>query len=260
MNYTNWYLSPRLTASLKKPAPITIDQAVKFSTYLLSRRSVQISKGASVLLDALQSIASDKKISPVCIQLFGNGQLQPESPVVTVKIVDIMGKAVVPAVSTVSAIVQQNAKPVVPKTNLAARDSDKTVFTLDLSAAKLSRGSYVVEVTADSLVQSITVRLLGKVKVANMEIGVGESDSTSNIKKSVVPFKQMLAEELNADAQQKLILRAELIDEHTGKPITVHQAFVRLEHKTSKEEIIFVAEQDYSKAYKFDLVSGVFVY
>lgn len=248
------YSFSRLTTALNKAAPITVDQAVKFSTYLLSRRSVQISKGASVLLEALETIARDKKVAPVSIQLFGNGQLQPESPELHIKIVDLLGSAVSPAVSAVSAIVKRGTTVVVPKASLAARSSDKTVYSLSLSAAKLARGSYVVEVTADALVQSLTVRLLGKVKVASLEIGVGEVDSTSNIKKTIVPFKQMLVEQLNADAQQKVILRAELTDESTGKPLGVHQAFVRLEHKTTKEEIIFVAEQDLSKAYKFDLV------
>lgn len=244
----------RLTTALNKPAPITVDQAVKFTTYLLSRRSVQISKGASVLLEALQTIAADKKVAPISIQIIGNGQLQPESPEVNIKIVDLLGVAVTPAVSVVSAVVKKGTTIVVPKTNLTPRSSDKTVFSLNLSSAKLARGSYEVEVTADTLVQSLTIRLLGKVKVVSLEIGVGEVDSTSNIKKTVVPFKQMLAEELNADAQQKVVLRAELIDENSAKPISVHQAFVRLAHKETNEEIIFVAEQDFSKAYKFDLV------
>lgn len=216
---------------------------------------MQITKGASVLLEALQTIATDKKIAPISVQVIGNGQLQPESPELNIQIVDLLGAAVSPAVSVVSAVVKKGTTVVVPKSNLTPRSSDKTVFSLNLSTAKLARGSYVVEVTVDSLVQSLSIRLLGKVKVDSLEIGVGEVDSTSNVKKSVVPFKQMLAEELNADAQQKLVLRAELVDEYSGKPIGVHQAFVRLEHKLSKEEIIFVAEQDLSKAYKFDLVS-----
>lgn len=245
----------RLTTSLNKPAPITIDQAVKFSTYLLSRRSVQIGKGASVLLEALQTIALDKKVAPISIQVIGNGQIQPEAPELNIKIVDLLGSAVTPAVSSVSAVVKKGTTVVVPKGNLTPRSSDKTVFSLNLSASKLARGSYVVEVTVDSLVQSLPIRLLGKVKVVSLEIGVGEADSTSNIKKNIVPFQQMLAEQLNADAQQKLSLRAELVDEYSGKPIVVHQAFVRLEHKASHEEIIFIAEQDLSKAYKFDLVS-----
>lgn len=215
---------------------------------------MQISKGASVLLEALETISRDKKIAPISISVIGNGQLQPESPELSIKVVDLLGAALTPAVSVASAIVKKGTTIVVPKANLSPRSSDKTVFSLNLSAAKLSRGSYVVEVTIDSLVQTLPIRLLGKVKVVSLEIGVGESDSTSNIKKSVVPFNQMLAEELNADAQQKLVLRAELVDETTGKTIDVHQAFVRLEHKTSKEEIIFVAEKDLSKAYKFDLV------
>lgn len=40
------------------------------------------------------------------------------------------------------------------------------------------------------------------------------------------------------------------------QPITVHQAFVRFYNKENDEEIIYVAEQDSNKAYKFDMDVG----
>lgn len=246
-----------LTTALKKPAPLTEEQTYKFVTYLLSRRSVQIPKGAHVLIEALSLISADKKVSPVCVQVVGNGQIQPDSPVIVVKIVDLLGKPVTPAVSSVSATVtaKQSSTALVTKQALASKSSDKTVFELNLSAAKPARGAYNVQIFADQYQQTVEIKVLGKVKVKGLEIGVGESDSTSSFKKQTVEYPKKLTEELNADAQQKVILRVTLIDETTGSPITVHQAFIRLENKKSGEEIIFVAEQDTTKAYKFDMVS-----
>lgn len=246
----------RLTKALGKPTPINEEQTVKFTNYLLSRRSVQVAKGASTLIEALNTITANAKLVPVSIQAIGNGLLQPDAPVLSVKIVNALGAAVQPAIASVSAVVSTGGKVFLAKTELIARSSDKSVFTLDLAAAKPSRGLYSVEVQADAYKQVLPVKVLGKVKVQTLEIGVGESDSTSSVKKQSVEYPRKLTTELNGDAQQKVVLRAVLMDEGTGKPLYVHQAFVRLENRASKEEIIFVAEKDSSHAYKFEMVSN----
>lgn len=247
----------KLTAASKSAAPLNEDQANKFVAYFLSRRSVQQPKGASVLLEVLTTIAADRQLSPVCIQLIGNGQVQPESPVVNVKVVDILGNALTPAISSVTATVtsKSDSSVLVSKTTLSAKSSDKTVYALDLSASKPARGSYVVDITADSFKQTLNVKVLGSVKVSSLEIGVGETDSSS-FNKQTVSFPNKLSTVINADHQQKILLKTLLVDASTDKPITVHQAFVLLSNKQTKEEIIFVAEQDSTKAYKFDLDVG----
>lgn len=50
----------RLATAVNKPPPITTEQAVKFANYFLSRRSVQISKGAYSLLDVLNILTKNK--------------------------------------------------------------------------------------------------------------------------------------------------------------------------------------------------------
>lgn len=248
----------KLSAALKKPAPITEEQVAKFVAYFLSRRSVQQPKGASVLLDVLSTIATDKTIAPICIQVIGNGQLQPESPIVNVKLVDILGNPLSPAVSSVTATVttKSDNSVLVSKATLTAKSSDKTVYALDLTSAKPVRGIYVIDIVADSYKQTLNVKVLGKVKVSSLEVGVGESDSTSAVQKESAIFPNKLSKVLNADQQQKVLLKTLLVDAATNKPITVHQTFVLLENKETKEEIIFVAEQDTTKSYKFDLDVG----
>ena len=81
-----------------------------------------------------------------------------------------------------------------------------------------------------------------------------------------VTYPQKLSTKVEADSQQKLVLRFLLRDSTSDKPMRVHQAFVRLystEKSTdSKEgrEIIFVAEPDASHVYKFDMVSPTTLY
>lgn len=250
----------RFSTALNKPAPLTAEQTLKFTTYLLSRRSVLLPKGASLLLEALATIVRQPKLSPICIQPLGNGLLATDATALSIRIVDVLGAAVQPAFATVSATLKSSdgtTTATVPKAALQVRSSDATVYSLDVAAAKLARGSYTVHVQAgDALTQTLAIRVLGRVRVQQLEIGVGESDSTAAIRKETVPFQAMLAHELQADAQQKLALRVVLVDEQTDKPIAVQQVFVRLEHKQNGEEIIYVAELDAQRAYKFELDVG----
>ncbi|XP_059615682.1 dolichyl-diphosphooligosaccharide--protein glycosyltransferase subunit 2 [Phlebotomus argentipes] len=247
----------KLTASQKKPHPITPIQATKFATYFLSRRSVQTAKGVHVLLDALTTLNQQKAIAPVCIQVMGSGQLQPDDLQVTFRVVDLLGNAVTPALDTVQATVKdKQGTAVVKDVKLTPKGSDKTVFALDLKQAKPARGQYTVDLTAGTFKQSAELKVLGRVKVSSLEVGIGDSDSSSAVKKQTVDFPKTLSTPLNADSQQKVVMKVSLVDETTGKPISVHQAFVRFENGQTGEEIVFVAEQDSSKVYKFDMDVG----
>lgn len=249
----------KLTTSLNKPAPLTADQIYKFATYFLSRRSVQSVKGVAVLLEVLRTITAQTTIAPICIQLIGNNQIPSDAPVVNVKIVNILARPVSPAITatTINLIGKPGNTVLLTKAPLVSRSSDKTIYSIDLSTAKLIRGKYILEVNADAYKQSININVIGRVKVQQFEIGIGDSDSTAaTVKKQSIVYPEKLSQNLHADSQQKIIFKATLIDEASGQPLVVHQAFVRLENQQTKEEIIFVAEQDTTKVYKFDMDVG----
>lgn len=248
----------KLSESLKKPAPVNADQAVKLATYFLSRSSVQTPKGVSILLEALNTLSAQKAISPICVMMFGNGQLLPESPVVTVKVSDLLGNPLKPALAVVTTTVTAKTtnEVLANKVNLVPSNVDASLYTYNLKSLNPARGQYKVDVEAGSYKQLLKVNILGKVKVSSLEVGVGDSDSTSAVKKHMVSYPNKLDTELAADAQQKIVLKAQLVDEASGKPLSVHQAFVLLRNKDTKQEIIFVAEADSSKAYKFEMDVG----
>lgn len=242
--------------SYNKPVPITAEQAVKFANYLLSRRSVQTAKGAHVLIEALKTISGAGKIAPICIQIIGNGQLEAQSPTVNVAIVDLLGKPLSPAVQSVSAkiLLKKDNSVLAEKIPLISKSSDKTTFVADLSSLKPARGIYLAEISADTVyTQKLQFKVLGRVTVKSLELSIADSDG---IRKQTVSYPNKLKETLSADSTQKLLLKAVFVDESTSKPITVHQAFVRLENKEGDKETIFVAEQDSNKVYKFDMDVG----
>lgn len=72
-----------------------------------------------------------------------------------------------------------------------------------------------------------------------------------------VSYPNKLGTTIEADSLQKLIMKFSLKDKSTNKPMIVHQAFVRLYKEEKKQEIIFVAEPDSSKTYKFDIVRSI---
>lgn len=247
----------KLSSMLSKPVPINEDQAMKLATYFLSRRSVQSAKGASVLLESLRAISS-LSIAPISIEVIGNGQIAPETEKFNVRLCNFLGEPLSPAIAIVQATITSKSSGVAltTKSNLIMSTSDKSVYSLDIKQFQPTRGMYLVNISAGSYQQKLPIKVIGKVKVGSLEIGVGDSDSSSQFKKQSVTFPSKLGTVLNADAQQKVVVKAVLLDEASDKPITVHQSFVRLSSQESGEEIIFVAEQDTSKAYKFDMDVG----
>lgn len=79
-----------------------------------------------------------------------------------------------------------------------------------------------------------------------------------------MPYPEKLTNKIEADSQQKLVMRFLLRDGASKKPMRTHQAFVRLSSASvSKDgkkghEILFVAEPDASQVYKFDMVISCF--
>lgn len=247
----------KLTTSLNKPVPITTEQATKFASYFLSRRSVQTAKGVSSLLEVLETVAQSTTHAPVCVKLVDNGKLKPEQALMRIHISNVFGKPLekVPSVN-VRIVPKADKKEIESKATLSQIKTTPTTFILDLAKYNLQGGHYLVELDGGAFKQEVTISMLQKVKVSSFEVGVGDVESSSTIKKHSVAHPDKLKEVLNADSQQKIVLKVTLVDEQTKTPLTLHQVFVRLSNDKTKEEIIFVAEQDSTKAYKFDMDVG----
>lgn len=249
----------RVTNIFKKPIPLDSEQAVKFATYFLNRRSVQSAKGAHVLIEALKTLNSAGKSTPVCIQLVGNGQLDSDNPVLNVAVLDLLGNPIIPPPQNIygKILLKKDNSVLAEKVQLTPKSSDKSIFAAQLSNYKPTRGIYSVVINADdTFTQTMFFKVLGRVKVHSLEIGVAEADTSSSVKKQSVTYPQTLPGTLKADNTQKILLKTVLTDESTTKVITVHQAFVLMFNVETEEEIIFVAEQDSNKAYKFDMDVG----
>ena len=106
---------------------------------------------------------------------------------------------------------------------------------------------------------AVTVKVTTQVLIENVEIGVADKEQSTSPRSTKVQHPQKAATPLEADAHQRVLMRFSLRDRSQDALMVAHQTFIRLTHKDSGREIIFVAEADGAKQYKFDLVCVILV-
>ncbi|XP_023714512.1 dolichyl-diphosphooligosaccharide--protein glycosyltransferase subunit 2 [Cryptotermes secundus] len=259
----------KLADTVKKPPPITGDQAVKFANYFLSRRSVQTAKGAYSLLEVVHTLTNNKFHLPVAITLASPAAVSLEQPRVSVRVSDLLGQPLSADPLTVtaeSATRVGDEVVVLSKKKFESTSGDRTVYSVNLMETKPERGLYKLSVSAalakpdprlvGNVGASLTVKVMCAVGVENVEVGTVDADQTTQAKLAKVSYPDKLTTPVEADSLQKLIMKFALKDKSTGKVMTVHQAFVKLHNLVTNQEIIFVAEPDSAKIYKFDIDVG----
>ncbi|KAG8265750.1 proteasome regulatory particle base subunit [Homalodisca vitripennis] len=206
---------------------------------------------------------------PVVVSLSGPGVVSQERPKVSVKVSNLLGESLpFGAMSvTVESATRSADDVVVLSKKKFESGTDPSVFSVNLMEAKPEPGLYKLSVSAQpakteprlvgNLGVVLPLRVMCTVAVDNFEIGVGDSDQTTQPKFDKVLFPSKLGHVLEVDSQQKLVARFVLRDKASNKPLIVHQAFLRFEHKASNREILFVADQDPNTlGYRFDLDIG----
>ncbi|XP_008550108.1 dolichyl-diphosphooligosaccharide--protein glycosyltransferase subunit 2 [Microplitis demolitor] len=255
----------KLSTSRQKPPSVTSEQIVKITNYLLSRHLVQSIKGAAMLLSALKTLANNEFSKPICITLAEEkNAISVKQPFVNIKVCDIFGNALptAPTVVANSATRLDDDVVVISKQSFKPSPKDKTIFSMNFMDIKPHRGFYKVAVLAGSVSTTVTVKVLSEVKLDYLEIGTGDADQTTQSKLVKIDYPKKLDHKIEADSQQKLVMKFSLRDIADNKSMRVHQAFVRLSKliKSVEEkqlhEVIFVAEPDASNIYKFEMPVG----
>ncbi|XP_075229650.1 oligosaccharide transferase delta subunit isoform X2 [Lycorma delicatula] len=259
----------KLAQTVNKPPPITGDQVVKFANYFLSRRSVQTPKGAYSLLEVMTTVSDNKHHVPVTITLAGPAAVSTAEPKVSVKVCDLLGRPLSTGPFSVTAESASRVSDdviVLSKKKFEPVSSDPTIYAVNLMEVKPEPGLYKVSVNAlpsktdARLVGNVGVTLLVKVMcsvaIDSIEVGVADADQTTQPKFERILYTSKLSKKLEVDALQKLIVKFTLKDKSTNKLMLVHQAFVRFSNAATNQEIIFIAEPDSAKMYRFDLNLG----
>jgi len=89
--------------------------------------------------------------------------------------------------------------------------------------------------------------------VVNAEIMVADRDTGGSGAVTKLEFPTSITRPLEADSQQKVVLKFQLKDKIVGDLMSAHQTFVQLLNVKTKQEIVFIAEPDSAQNYKLDL-------
>lgn len=252
----------KLSSVVNKAPPITADQAIKFSNYFITRKSVQTPKGAWSLLNILKLLTSNKFQKPVVVSLSGI-----EGGKLIIKVADLLGNAIgtTPAPVSLDSLTRtHDSSTVGSKAKFEPNPTDKTLYSVKLPA-DISPGLYKASITVaspDPVVigganNILQVKITGQLVVTDpLLIAPVDSDHFLQPKYNKVVYPEKLPQPLEVDSLQRLALRFSIREKSSNKPISVHQAFVRLFHTVTGQELIFVTERDSSNGYKLDLDIG----
>ncbi|CAK1544392.1 unnamed protein product [Leptosia nina] len=243
---------------LKKPSPLSPEQRYKFATYLVSRRSVNTPRGASLLLEAAYAIADDQP-TPICISFKDRKYITSEMDTIEFSVTDLIGRAI-PNLKPEEVVAQSGTRladdvVVLSKQPLVKKQNELTTFVLNLSKIKTQYGMYKISLAAGTKSSNFNVAVLGEIQLGNLEVGIGDVDGTTSPKVTTLTYPNKLTDVLQADHLQKVSLKFSVKDKW-NKPVSVQQAFVRVAPVGGEDEAIFVAEPDNTKAYKVDLNVG----
>lgn len=246
---------------------VTEDKVVKFANYFLSRKHTESKEEIGYLLEVIQSLTTNKFHIPVAVSLASSVSVSEKSPLVAVRVTDLLGNNLGKLTVTADTARHLGDDAVVlSKKPFTASASDASLFELELMKAKPIFGFYWITISVVSQQPQKEPKLLGtsgaevEVKVViqaavdSVDITVADKEQNSVTKSSKIQHPNKIA--LEADYHQRLTVRFTVLDKVAGKAMEAHQTFVRLTNTKTKQEVIFVAEEDTAKAYKFELDVG----
>lgn len=256
----------KLAIKAKKLLPVTGEQAVKFGNYLMSRKSVQQPKGAFHLLEAVVTMANNPQHIPVVIALASPVSVSAENPHVVVSVTDLAGGSPGDFSLVLDTATRQEDGAVVAAKQSLTHMFTTTKHTVDLMAANPPAGFYELALTATPVKAdarfvgntgvTLTVKVLTTITVDNAELKVVDAEQTTTGKTIKLEYPGLETEKISVDYKERILVNFNVLDSLTSKAMLIHQAFIKLTHKESSAEIIYVAEAANSKLYMFDLDLG----
>ncbi|XP_050421298.1 dolichyl-diphosphooligosaccharide--protein glycosyltransferase subunit 2 isoform X2 [Adelges cooleyi] len=248
--------------------PLENDQVIMFGNYLLSRKSVQTSKGAYYLLSALNTLSKNNYHLPIAASLVKPmGGLDDVHKTLAVRFTTLLGEPLPTTLSVGVESAMLNNKVVMSKNKLRTT-ADKTIYELDFNDPDLSTGIYSLVLSAqpahsikETLLGNLAIPLEVKVAASTVDIvdfKVATTDSDQHSGPSLqLKYGQKLSTPLKADSMQRINVRFSVKDNVANKNVQVHQAFVRFTNSKSGAQSVFVAELDSQNQYKLNMDLGV---
>uniref|UniRef100_H2Z5M2 Dolichyl-diphosphooligosaccharide--protein glycosyltransferase subunit 2 n=1 Tax=Ciona savignyi TaxID=51511 RepID=H2Z5M2_CIOSA len=241
-----------------KKLPVTNDQVVLFSNFLLSRKTSTASiKEASLLIQALGKVVASNKITVAKAQLVSGTSISESNPAIKVSITNMFGQPITKLAVKADSIIRASDNEVLASNAPFKLNEEQLNYQLLFWKNKPKSGFYDVTLAASggSLVGvsdfEFRIKVTTRITLNKIELGTAEKEQVSPTLTSL-KFKGK-ADVMAADTQQRVIMKFQVADATDGTVVNPHQAFVRFVSLTTGQEIIFVAEPDKTSTYKFEI-------
>jgi len=254
----------KLATKAKKKLPVTGEQAVKFANYLVSRKSVQQTKGVFHLLEAVSTMASNPQHVPLAITLASAVAVSAAEPNVVVSVTDLAGGSPGDMQVKLETATRLEDGAVVAAKQALVHMKGTSKHTVDLMAAKPPPGFYELVLAATpakadarlvgNVGVTVTVKVLATIELAEVELRVTDSENGGKGKLHELTFNKPAGAAIAVNYKEHLSLSFTVQDAASQEEVRVHQAFVCLTHLATGAEIQYLAEPAGSGAnYKLDL-------
>ncbi|XP_046854712.1 dolichyl-diphosphooligosaccharide--protein glycosyltransferase subunit 2-like [Xenia sp. Carnegie-2017] len=253
----------KLAAHIKKEPTMSEEQAIKFTSYLLSRKYVQSSRDAFYILSSLTMLADNQFQVPLITLLYNDGPISDDNKLLKVKITDVLDKAITDMKVTAESIVDKNDGDLLSNKDFI---KEKDFYQIVIMSHNPTPGFYKLALSLKPNKQDkrliglspseLTFKVVTRISIEDISVSIFDKEHASQVSSNSVNYPKGLDASLEADYHQKVVMVFSLKDISSGKLVTAHQTFVRLMNTKTNQEIFFVAEAENNKVYKFDLDVG----
>ncbi|KAH7718717.1 ribophorin II [Aphelenchoides avenae] len=255
-----------LAEKVGKAPPLKPEEVVKFTNYLLSRKSVQVERPAFLLSEALTKLAKNPYHIPVTFAFNTPATVLDDGKTLKVRVANVLGASTGSLNVLLDSVTHaKTGKSVVAKKQFSKDPSDKTtntLYLLDLQKDKLDAGFYNAQISLTGqdkkLIGTTGAQLAFKVptevSVEEVQFAVYERELKGAEETFSIPPGKKHVQVPKVNTHQKIQLKFLVKDKATGVPRAVHQAFVALVNEKTRQEVIYVAEPEATtKLYTFEL-------
>lgn len=254
----------RLSAKMKAASPPLSDtEAVKFTSYLISRRTILAPKVAHHLVVALSALADNPYHVPVSVSLHSPSVLSAASPSdLLIRVSDPLGRQIKGQVTVTADTVTRLSDDavIVSRQQLSKSPSSDPVslYSLTLPSSRqtpLSPGFYRLQLSLQSTGKQkqpivstsavLTVKLTGSAAVSDLKIGlVHGTDESAALEPLPARVEQL--EQLQLGIQLTLTAAGD------GRRMVCHQVFLRVSSAApdGREEAVLVIPADSKLLYR----------
>ncbi|XP_062842368.1 dolichyl-diphosphooligosaccharide--protein glycosyltransferase subunit 2 [Trichomycterus rosablanca] len=237
--------------------PLKEDQVIQLMNSVFSKKSWESLSEAFSVASAAAALSNNRFHKPVVITALGSGSISHGYPLLQLQVTDVLCQPLSSANVLLETANSATSKtPILSQTPFTLSDG---VFELNFMASQPASGYYQcsVSVTGDSRFVAnhidLKVKVSTKVAINNMDLSVVDKDQSIGAKTTRVEYPNKAKTSFMADSHQNFAITFQLVDEATGVELTPHQTFVRLHNQKTGQEVVFVAEPDSKKLYKFEL-------